>query len=209
MVGTGGTSPFGAFGDHPAELVGRGVNVRRLKSGNSPKPRWRPSSWNSSDANCLLRKFARQGAAEELDVDGRKQLSKVSWMFRWCQSAVQSIDVVWCGRFNGCSYCPKLFSAAKTEFKTLEYFYFVFMTMFGKITTEEQLRVMGFVSYLRTRLSCNCGRCMAPYELKSVGGSVEYMNEVKFGYAAYVSILIKQHGWNRRVLALHTNNWLD
>ena len=36
MVGTGGTSPFGAFGDHPEGVrIGGTVSVRRLKYGNS------------------------------------------------------------------------------------------------------------------------------------------------------------------------------
>ncbi|MFV5647617.1 hypothetical protein VXQ51_23225, partial [Acinetobacter baumannii] len=80
--------------------------------------------------------------------------------------------------------CEKLFSAAKTEFKTLEYFYFhnclydyVWKDNYRRTATRMNTWDL-FHTYGRDyRVIVVGDASMAPYELKSVGGSVEYMND--------------------------------
>ncbi|MFX9912115.1 VWA domain-containing protein, partial [Acinetobacter baumannii] len=78
-----------------------------------------------------LRKFARQGAAEELDVDGtiRETAKQGILDVQMVPERRNRIKVLMLFDVGGSmdahiAQCEKLFSAAKTEFKTLEYFYF-------------------------------------------------------------------------------------
>ena len=80
--------------------------------------------------------------------------------------------------------CEKLFSAAKTEFKTLEYFYF-HNCLYDYVWKDNHRRSSTrmntwdlFNTYGKDyRVIVVGDASMAPYELKSVGGSVEYMND--------------------------------
>ena len=77
MIGTGGTSPFGAYGDHP-----EGVRIGGPGRKRSAVKVWEQRQYRNLDDEQILgsrqmqmalrrlRKFARQGAAEELDIDG-------------------------------------------------------------------------------------------------------------------------------------------
>ncbi len=88
-----------------------------------------------------LRKFARQGAAEELDIDGtiRETAKQGILDVQLVPERRNRIKVLMLFDVGGSmdahiAQCEKLFSAAKTEFKTLEYFssITVSMTMSGK-----------------------------------------------------------------------------
>ena len=198
MIGTGGTSPFGAFGDHP-----EGVRIGGPSRKNSAVKVWEQRNYQNLDDEQILgtrqmqmalrrlRKFARQGAAEELDINStiyetakqgildvqmvpeRRNRVKVLMLF----DVGGSMD-------SHIAQCEKLFSAAKTEFKTLEYFYFhnclydyVWKDNFRRSSTKMNTWDL-FNSYGRDyRVIVVGDASMAPYELKSVGGSVEYMNE--------------------------------
>ena len=198
MIGTGGTSPFGAFGDHP-----EGVRIGGPGRKKSAVKVWEQRNYKNLDDEQILgtrqmqmalrrlRKFARQGAAEELDINStiyetakqgildvqmvpeRRNRVKVLMLF----DVGGSMDAY-------IAQCEKLFSAAKTEFKTLEYFYFhnclydyVWKDNFRRSSTKMNTWDL-FNAYGRDyRVIVVGDASMAPYELKSVGGSVEYMNE--------------------------------
>jgi uncharacterized protein len=198
MIGTGGTSPFGAFGDHP-----EGVRIGGPSRKKSAVKVWEQRQYqNLDDAQILgtrqmqialrrLRRFARQGAAEELDIDGtinstarqgmldiqlvpeRRNRVKVLMLFDVGGSMDPYIE-----------QCEKLFSAAKSEFKTLEFFYF--HNCLYDYVWKDNLRRSGTRmetwDLLHTygkdyRVIFVGDASMAPYELMSDGGSVEYMNE--------------------------------
>ena len=82
------------------------------------------------------------------------------------------------------SECEKLFSAARTEFKTLNIFYFhnclydyVWKDNYRRSSTVWKTQEL-FNTYARDyRVIVVGDASMAPYELRSVGGSVEYMND--------------------------------
>ena len=198
MIGTGGTSPFGAFGDHP-----EGVRIGGPSRKKSAVKVWEQRNYQNLDDEQILgtrqmqmalrrlRKFARQGAAEEFDINStiyetakqgildvqmvpeRRNRVKVLMLF----DVGGSMD-------SHIAQCEKLFSAAKTEFKTLEYFYFhnclydyVWKDNFRRSSTKMNTWDL-LNSYGRDyRVIVVGDASMAPYELKSVGGSVEYMNE--------------------------------
>ena len=198
MIGTGGTSPFGAFGDHT-----EGVRIGGPSRKKSAVKVWEQRNYQNLDDEQILgtrqmqmalrrlRKFARQGAAEELDINStiyetakqgildvqmvpeRRNRVKVLMLF----DVGGSMD-------SHIAQCEKLFSAAKTEFKTLEYFYFhnclydyVWKDNFRRSSTKMNTWDL-LNSYGRDyRVIVVGDASMAPYELKSVGGSVEYMNE--------------------------------
>ena len=138
-----------------------------------------------------LRKFARQGAAEELDVDGTiRETSKQGILdVQMVPERRNRIKVLMLFDVGGSmdahiAQCEKLFSAAKTEFKTLEYFYFhnclydyVWKDNYRRTVTRMNTWDL-FHTYGRDyRVIVVGDASMAPYELKSVGGSVEYMND--------------------------------
>ncbi|AOA58631.1 vWA domain-containing protein [Acinetobacter larvae] len=198
MIGTGGTSPFGAYGDHPAGIRIGGPGRKR-----SAVKVWEQRKYqNLDDEQQLgtrqmqmvlrrLRKFARQGAADELDIEHtiretarrgildvhmrpeRRNRVKVLMLF----DVGGSMDAY-------IAACEKLFSAARTEFKSLEYFYFhnCLYDYVWKDNHRRQSSKMNTLELFHTygrdyRVIVVGDASMAPYEIRSVGGSVEYMNE--------------------------------
>jgi hypothetical protein len=198
MIGTGGTSPFGAFGDHP-----EGVRIGGPSRKKSAVKVWEQRQYQNLDDSQILgtrqmqialrrlRRFARQGAAEELDIDGtinstarqgmldiqlvpeRRNRVKVLMLFDVGGSMDPYIE-----------QCEKLFSAAKSEFKTLEFFYFhnCLYDYVWKDNIRRSGTRMNTWDLLHTygkdyRVIFVGDASMAPYELMSDGGSVEYMNE--------------------------------
>ena len=197
MIGTGGTSPFGAYGDHP-----EGVRIGGPSRKRSAVKVWEQRNYRNLDDDQLLgsrqmqmalrrlRKFARQGAAEELDIDrtihatAKQGLLDVQLMpeRRNRVKVLMLFDVG--GSMDAyINQCEKLFSAAKTEFKHLEYFYFhnclydyVWKDNIRRSTTRLNTLDL-FNTYARDyRVIIVGDASMAPYEVTSVGGSVEYMN---------------------------------
>ena len=138
-VGTAGTSPFGAYGYNP-----EGVRIGQDKSRHQRAVKvWDKREFKNLDDSVelgtrnikvalkRLRKWARDGAADELDLDGtirataehgyldvqtrpeRRNAVKVLLFFDIGGSMDPHIKVV-----------EELFSAARSEFKHLEHFYF-------------------------------------------------------------------------------------
>uniref|UniRef100_A5WG67 Uncharacterized protein-like protein n=1 Tax=Psychrobacter sp. (strain PRwf-1) TaxID=349106 RepID=A5WG67_PSYWF len=196
-VGTGGSSPFGAYGDHP-----EGVRVGGESRKRSAVKVWEQRKYRDLDDDKLLgtrqlqmalrnlRQFARTGSADELDIKEtikrtakkgvldihmqpeRRNRFKVLMLFDVGGSMDIHIEAL-----------EKLFSAAKNEFKTLEFFYF-HNCLYDYVWKNNQRRhaertpTMELLQkYGREYRVIFVGDAsMSPYELFSVGGSVEYMN---------------------------------
>lgn len=196
-VGTGGSSPFGAYGDHP-----EGVRVGGESRKRSAVKVWEQRKYRDLDddkqlgtrqlqmALRNLRQFARTGSADELDVKEtikrtaqkgvldihmqpeRRNRVKVLMLFDVGGSMDIHIEAL-----------EKLFSAAKNEFKTLEFYYFHnclydFVWKNNQRRHAERTPTMELLQkYGREYRVIFVGDAsMSPYELFSVGGSVEYMN---------------------------------
>ena len=198
MIGTGGTSPFGAFGDHP-----EGVRIGGPGRKRSAVKVWEQRRYQNLDDEQILgtrqmqialrrlRKFARQGAEEELDIDGtiRETAKQGILDVQMVPERRNRIKVLMLFDIGGSmdahiAQCEKLFSAAKGEFKTLEYFYFhnCLYDYVWKDNLRRQSTRMNTLDLFNTygrdyRVIVVGDASMAPYELVSAGGSVEYMNE--------------------------------
>lgn len=198
MIGTGGTSPFGAYGDHP-----EGVRIGGPSRKRSAVKVWEQRKYRNLDkeqqlasrhmqmALRRLRQFARQGAAEELDIDATIQATAQRGLLdvqlrperRNRVKVLMLLDVG--GSMDAhIRQCEQLFSAAKNEFKSLEYFYF-HNCLYDYVWKDNQRRSATrintldlFNTYARDyRVIVVGDASMAPYEVTSVGGSVEYMND--------------------------------
>ena len=198
-IGTAGTSPFGAYGYNP-----EGVRIGQNESRHQRAVKvWDKRTFRNLDdgvelgtrnikvALKRLRRWARDGASEEFDLDGtvnatanagyldvktrpeRRNAVKVLLFFDVGGSMDAHIKVV-----------EELFSAAKSEFKQLEHFYFhncLYDSVWhdnarrwdDKIPTAEILRTYGpdykciFVG----------DASMSPYEIAYIGGANEYWND--------------------------------
>ena len=199
MIGTAGTSPFGAEGYNPE---GVRIGKKEGRHGKAVKV-WDKREYKNLDDSIelgtrnikvalrRLRKWAREGAAEELDLDHtikstadrgyldiklipeRRNTIKTLLFFDVGGSMDPHIKV-----------CEELFSAARTEFKNMEYFYFhnclyedlwkdnrrrhnekmATWDILHKYPSDYKVIIVGDAS-------------MSPYEITYAGGSVEHWNE--------------------------------
>lgn len=197
-VGTGGSSPFGAYGDHP-----EGVRVGGESRKRSAVKVWEQRKYRDLDTDNQLetrsmqmalrklRKFARDGAADELDIGStiKKTVQKGMLDVQLRPERRNRVKVLMLFDIGGSmdSYieaCERLFAAAKNEFKTLEFFYF-HNCVYEYVWTENARRNASAVPTLNVlhkygsdyRVIFVGDAAMSPYELLSVGGSVEYMSQ--------------------------------
>ena len=197
-VGTGGSSPFGAYGDHP-----KGVRVGGESRKRSAVKVWEQRKYRDLDTDNQLetrsmqmalrklRKFARDGAADELDIGStiKKTAQKGMLDVQLRPERRNRVKVLMLFDIGGSmdSYieaCERLFAAAKNEFKTLEFFYF-HNCVYDYVWTENARRNASAVPTLDLlhkygsdyRVIFVGDAAMSPYELLSVGGSVEYMSQ--------------------------------
>lgn len=198
-IGTGGTSPFGAYGYNP-----EGVRIGQDGNRNFRATKvWDKREFKNLDdtveigtrnlkvALRKLRRFARQGRPDELDLDGtiRDTAKNGGWLdLRMRAERRNVVNVVLFLDVGGSmdSYvklCEELFSAARSEFKNLEYFYFhncPYERLWRdnrrrhveRIDTTEVLRTFG-EDYKAVFIG---DASMSPYEIAVAGGSVEHMN---------------------------------
>ena len=197
-VGTGGSSPFGAYGDHP-----EGIRVGGESRKRSAVKVWEQRKYRDLDTDNQLetrsmqmalrklRKFARDGAADELDIGStiKKTAQKGMLDVQLRPERRNRVKVLMLFDIGGSmdSYieaCERLFAAAKNEFKTLEFFYF-HNCVYDYVWTENARRNASAVPTLDLlhkygsdyRVIFVGDAAMSPYELLSVGGSVEYMSQ--------------------------------
>jgi hypothetical protein len=197
-VGTGGTSPFGSGGDHP-----EGVRVGGESRKRSAVKVWEQRKYRNLDDDAILgtrqiqmalrnlRQFARTGSADELNINETiKRTAKKGILDIHMQPERRNrVKVLMLFDIGGSmdihvEALEKLFSAAKNEFKTLDFFYF-HNCLYDYVWKDNSRRHSDRTStfdllnkYGREYRVIFVGDAsMSPYELFSVGGSVEYMND--------------------------------
>jgi len=199
-IGTGGTSPFGAYGYNP-EGVRMGQDESRHRSAVKV---WERREFRNLDdtvelgtrnmkvALRRLRRFARQGAAEELDLpDTIDSTAKNAGMLdiRMVPERHNATKVLLFLDIGGSMddhvrVCEELFSAAGSEFKHLEYFYFhncVYESVWkdNRRRHDERIPTMDVLHKYPAdyKLILVGDATMSPYEIQHPGGSVEHWNE--------------------------------
>ncbi|GAA4327905.1 VWA domain-containing protein [Pigmentiphaga soli] len=204
-IGTGGTSPFGNGGYHPEGIrIGGDDDGRdQRERGNGAARAWDARSFRDYDdgvelgtrnikvALRRLRRFAREGAEHELDLDGtiRQTARNAGWLdLRMVPQRRNAVKVLMLLDVGGTmdshvQRVEELFSAARSEFRNLEVFYFhnclyEWLWKSGRRRHAERFHTW---DVLRTynpdwRLIFVGDATMSPYEILQPGGSVEYNN---------------------------------
>ncbi len=220
-IGTGGTSPFGAYGYNPEGIrIGqhesrhrRAVKVWDQREFRNLDDTVEIGTRNIKVALRRLRKFARVGAPEELDLDDtvRSTARNAGWLdLKMVPERHNAVKVLLFLDIGGSMddhihICEQLFSAARLEFKHLEYFYF-HNFLYERLWKDNRRRSAERIStwdVLHTyphdyKVIFVGDATMSPYEITYPGGSVEHTNEE----AGAV--------WLQRLLSVYHNTiWLN
>jgi hypothetical protein len=198
-IGTAGTSPFGAYGYNPEGIrIGqhesrhrRAVKVWDQREFKNLDDTVELGTRNMKVALKRLRKFARQGNPQELDLDDtiRSTARNAGWLdIKMIPERHNSVKVLLFFDIGGSmddhvQICEQLFSAARTEFKHLEYFYF-HNFLYERVwkdnrrrTTERMATWDVLHKYPHDYKVIFIGDAtMSPYEIAYPGGSVEHSN---------------------------------
>lgn len=197
-IGTGGTSPFGHSGYNPEgiRIGGQSRHRRAVKVWEQREFRNLDSTRELGTRNIKvalrrLRRFAREGAADELDMDATVDgTARQGWLdVRFRPERHNAVKLLLLLDVGGSMdpfvrLCEELFSAASAEFKNLEFFYFHNCPYEGlwkdnrrrfaeRTPTWDVLHKYGH-DY---KLVIVGDAAMSPYEISMPGGSVEHMNE--------------------------------
>ncbi len=197
-IGTGGTSPFGNSGYNPegVRIGGESVHKRAVKVWDQRQFKNLDSTRELGTRNIKvalrrLRRFAREGAADELDLDATIEgTARQGWLdVRMRPERHNAVKLLLLLDVGGSmdpfvKLCEELFSAATGEFKNLEFFYFHNCPYEGlwkdnrrrfteRTPTWDVLHKYGH-DY---KLVFVGDAAMSPYEITTPGGSVEHMNE--------------------------------
>ncbi|MBP7066472.1 VWA domain-containing protein [Ferrovibrio sp.] len=199
-IGTAGTSPFGAYGYNP-----EGVRIGQDKSRNRRAVKvWDKREYKNLDDSVelgtrnikvalrRLRKFARDGADLELDIPDtiRSTANNAGYLdLKLVPERHNKVKVLLLFDIGGSmddhiKVCEELFSAARTEFKHMEFFYF-HNCVYEKLWKDNRRRHNEFQptwEVLRKfqsdyKLIFVGDATMSPYEIVQAGGSVEHWNE--------------------------------
>jgi len=199
-VGTAGTSPFGAYGYNP-----EGIRIGQHESRHRRAVKvWDQREFRNLDSNVelgtrniklalrRLRRFAREGAASELDLDGtiRETAKNAGWLDLQMRperhNAVKVLLLLDVGGSmdDHVQLCEELFSACKSEFKHLEHYYF-HNCLYESVWKDNSFRHRDRVSTVELmhkygsdyKLIFVGDATMSPYEITEPGGSVEHWNE--------------------------------
>jgi uncharacterized protein with von Willebrand factor type A (vWA) domain len=198
-IGTGGTSPFGAGGKHP-----EGIRVGgKSAGGKSAVKVWEARAYRDYDDDVelgtrniklalrRLRRFARQGAELELDLPGTiaSTARNAGWLdIKMVPERHNTVKVLMLLDVGGTmdehiKRVEELFSAAKSEFKHLEFYYF-HNCLYERVWRNNRRRYaekFDTFDVLRKynpdwRLIFVGDATMSPYEILQPGGSVEHNN---------------------------------
>ncbi|MFZ1608140.1 MAG: hypothetical protein WAT63_12815, partial [Rhodoferax sp.] len=199
-IGTGGTSPFGAYGQNP-----QGIRIGQDKGRNRSAVKvWDQRAYKDYDdsqelgtrnikvALRRLRKFAREGHEDELDLD--ETISKTAANAGYLDIKMRperhnNVKVLLLMDVGGTmddhiQRVEELFSATKTEFKHLEFYYFHncvydFMWKNNRRRFAEKFETWDIIRKYNKdyKLIFVGDATMSPYEILQPGGSVEYNNE--------------------------------
>ena len=198
-IGTAGTSPFGAYGYNP-----EGVRIGQDESRNFRAVKiWDRREFKDLDdqvelgtrnikiALRRLRKFARTGAPEELDLDGtiKGSAHKGYLDILMRPERHNAVKVLLFFDVGGSmdwhvKATEELFSAARSEFKHIEYFYF-HNCLYERVWKENRRRLDDTTptwDVLHTyphdyKVIFVGDASMSPYEVMAPGGSIEHFNE--------------------------------
>ncbi len=198
-IGTAGTSPFGAHGYNPS---GVRIGQEQNRSGRAAKV-WDKRTYKDLDGDVQLgirnikialrrlRKFARTGAPDELDLDSTiKETANKGWLdVHMRPERRNAVKVLLFFDIGGSmdwhiKLVEELFSAAKTEFKHMQHFYFhncLYEGVWKKNSRRWVDRTMTW-DVLHTyphdyKVIFVGDAAMSPYEIIEKGGAVEYTNE--------------------------------
>ncbi|WP_338504453.1 VWA domain-containing protein [Sphingomonas kaistensis] len=197
-IGTGGTSPFGHGGYNPegVRIGGPGKHGRAIKV-------WEKREFQDLDdrreigtraikvALRRLRRFAREGAADELDLEGTIDgTARRGWLdVRMRPERHNAVKLLLFldigGSMDGhVRLVEELFSACRTEFKHLEHYYFhncIYEGVWKENRRRWTERINTFDIIHRFgadhKLVIVGDAAMSPYEVTHPGGSIEHMNE--------------------------------
>jgi uncharacterized protein with von Willebrand factor type A (vWA) domain len=198
-IGTGGTSPFGHGGHNPAgiRVGGEGRNRSAVKVWEKREFKNLDDSTDLSPRNLKvalrrLRKFAREGAQDKLDLDDtiRSTANNAGLLdIKMKAERHNAVKVLLFFDVGGSmddyiKLCETLFSAARTEFKHLEYFYFhnfIYDSVWkdNNRRFDQQIPVLDILNkYSKDYKVIFVGdAAMAPWEITYRGGSIEHNNE--------------------------------
>ena len=197
-IGTGGTSPFGHSGFNPAgvRIGGKSRNRRAIKVWEKREFANLDSSLDLGTRNIKvalrrLRRFAREGAADELDLDATiRGTAKQGWLdIRMRPERHNAVKLLLFLDVGGSmddhvKVTEELFSAATSEFKNMEFYYFhncLYESVWKdnsrrwseRIPTWDLLHKFGH-DY---KIIFVGDAAMSPYEIAWEGGSVEHLND--------------------------------
>ena len=199
-IGTAGTSPYGAYGYNPEGIrIGQpgSVHRRAVKVWDKREFRNLDNSVNIGTRSIKialrqLRKFAREGIADQLDIDNTiKKTAKNAGLLEleMVPEKHNSIKILLCLDVGGSMddhvrVCEELFSAASSEFKNLEYFYF-HNFLYEKLWKDNSRRHAEKIPLYEIinkygpeyKLILVGDATMSPYEIAYPGGSIEHWNE--------------------------------
>ncbi|HEX6008214.1 MAG TPA: VWA domain-containing protein [Burkholderiales bacterium] len=220
-IGTAGTSPFGAYGYNPEGVrIGQDESRHRRAVKVWDKREFRNldddveiGTRNIKVALRRLRRFAREGNPEELDLDDtiRSTAKNAGWLdLKMVPERHNAVKVLLFLDVGGSMddhvvLCEQLFSAARSEFKRLEYFYF-HNFLYERVWRDNHRRATERIStwdVLHTyphdyKVIFVGDATMSPYEIVYPGGSVEHNNEEPGAV------------WMQRLLAVYPNAiWLN
>jgi uncharacterized protein len=199
-IGTRGTAPFGNGGYHP-----EGIRIGGQRPGQRRAVKlWEQREYRNLDhtlelgtrnlriALRSLRRLAREGAPEELDLEGTIDATARNGGLLDLQLVPQRHNTVKVLLFldvggsmdEHVRICEQLFSAARSEFKRLEHFYF-HNFLYERIWKDNQRRsqaALATAQLLRTygrdyRVILVGDASVSPHEIVQPGGSIEHWNE--------------------------------
>jgi uncharacterized protein with von Willebrand factor type A (vWA) domain len=198
-IGTAGTSPFGAYGYNP-----EGVRIGQKESRHRKAVKvWDKREFRNFDGDVelgtrnikvalkRLRQWARDGAAEELDLDGTiRATAEQGWLdVKTRPERRNAVKVILFLDVGGSmddhiKVVEELFSAAKAEFKHLEYYYFhncLYEAVWrdNRRRWSEQIPTHEVMNTYGSDYKCIFvgDASMSPYEIAFAGGANEHWNE--------------------------------
>src|SRR5215472_296387 len=199
-IGTAGTSPFGAYGYNP-----EGVRIGQEEGRNHSAVKvWDRREFRNLDdtvelgtrniklALRRLRQFAREGAAEELDLDStvKSTAHNAGWLdLKLVPERHNAVKLLLFLDVGGSMedhvrVCEELFSAARGEFKHLVHFYF-HNCLYDSVWKDSRRRHVEQIPVMEVLRTYDPGHkivmvgdaSMSPYEIDRPGGSVERWND--------------------------------
>jgi hypothetical protein len=219
-IGTAGTSPFGHGGYNPEGVriggsarQGRAVKVWERRDYRNLDDQLELGTRNIALALRKLRRFARESAVQELDLPGTitGTAKNAGWLdLRFVPERHNTVKILLFLDVGGSMdehvrLCEELFSAARSEFKHLEHFYF-HNCLYEKVWRDNRRRYQEWTStwdlmhkYPADYRAIFVGDAsMSPHEVLMPGGSIEHWNEEA------------GQDWLRRVLGVYPRAvWLN